>query len=366
MLREALDNASNQQSSFNMESLVEELLSSELLAQLDSDVVDTNPGPKSEWSISTSRANAQKKAKTSHKQERIVLGDVRQRQLMTTQPDRTQTEQLDPWTQLSSIAEYISKLLRCPASALLSTFHSPDHPTTFHAVASYIQSMAPSKLTEEEVDQCLISISEIMSSEDDADELDAQWARKCIHVTDGRLSDTIDLYELLMSLEELGPINHLPAPARISTTSLSSPSSLPSTSTSPQQRGNGPRRKKFKYPAPKSENVSEWQVVKKRVPKVSALHPHAEFIPSYRNLKAVPAWTLKQATDDVKTNREIEQGWADRRIEALRKASQHWQRSQGGYGHQVAGYYAEEANKYLRESRMAAVEAARALVVRNR
>lgn len=365
VLQEALDNASSQQPTLHMEAIVEELLSSELLAQLDSEALDSENSPSG---TKPERATAipRKKGKAARKQESIILGDVRQRQLATKSSDRNQTEQVDPWTQLSSIAEYLSTLLRCSVPSLLSTFHSPDHPTAFHAVAAYLESMPPSKITEEEVDHLLISMSEMMANEEEEEEWDAQWARKCIHATNARLSDAIDLYEVLMKLEELGPIQHLPAPDQSPTTSVI-PSPKPWSTTKIQAKiENRPRANKFKYPAPKPENKTDWQVVKKRVPKASPLHPHAEFIPSYRNFKAVPAWTVREATDDVQKNRAIEQSWYDKRAEALRKASQHWQRSQGGYGHQIAGYYAEEANKYLRESRVAAVEAARALVVRNR
>lgn len=54
------------------------------------------------------------------------------------------------------------------------------------------------------------------------------------------------------------------------------------------------------------------------------------------------------------------------RLQALRKASRHWQQSRNGYGGQVAAYYADEARKYLDESREAAMNAARAMVAQNR
>jgi DNA-nicking Smr family endonuclease len=88
----------------------------------------------------------------------------------------------------------------------------------------------------------------------------------------------------------------------------------------------------------------------------------------FQQVESLPtAWTVQeQATDDIVQNRAIEQNWRDKRVEALRKASQHWQRHQDGYGRQVAGYYAEEASRCLAESREAAVEVARAMVVQNR
>jgi len=97
-------------------------------------------------------------------------------------------------------------------------------------------------------------------------------------------------------------------------------------------------------------------VVGKRQPKP----PRVESIPTV-------AWTVQeQALDDIVENRAIEQNWRDKRVEALRKASQHWQRHQDGYGRQVASYYAEEASRCLAESREAAIEVARAMVVQNR
>lgn len=354
-----------------MESLVEELLSIELLETLEQDlsiegeVSTTKP---EEWQTATS---SKKRAKRKIKPEgdKILMGDIRQRQLSKSSPDdKGRQDVLDPWTQLTSLANYLSTIFpSTPSSTFLSAFHSPAHSTPFHALTAYINSHNNSDKTEEETDASLITVVEVMSSNNHSEEIDASWARKCVQATTC-LEDAIDLYLLLKELETFVPISHAPPPTTSSTsthTIISSPTTRPPSAA--VQTLSGPRPSKSKTTPSTRPTFVEWQVVEARKPKPRQLHPLAEYIPAYSNLKAVPAWTLpKQAVDDVSNNRAIEQDWRERRVEALRKASQHWQKSQDGFGRQVAGYYAEEANKYLRESREAAFKAARALVITNK
>ena len=361
VLQDAVD---NQNATFNMEEVVESLLASELLARPDSEITD-NTSSKLKGD-STFAATRKKKPKPKKKPERIILGDTRPRQ-MAPPSERYRKGQLDPWTQLASIAEYLSTLLPCPASGFLSAFHSPNHPTAFHAVVAYIDSSLPSNLSEETVDHRLISMSEVMSTGADEEEWDAQLARKCIHVTGARLSDAIDLYNLLMDLKEICPVNHLPAPIRIPSGSTPRTTAFPNSPKSPRPRGElKPHPQISTYPSSKPDNASEWQVVKRRAPKSSKFPPPAEVVPENRGPEAVPARETRSIAEFITEKRNEEQGWQEKRRGALQKAAQHWQRSRGAFGSQVAAYYAEEAGKYLIESRAAAVEAARALVVRNR
>ncbi|KAG9057581.1 hypothetical protein FS842_005542 [Serendipita sp. 407] len=344
LLQDAIEDASNEGGIVEMEKIVEELLSAELLTDQDEFILDSpTVGSQPE-----TRGKAAKRKKT--KVQKIIIGDVRQRPLSSSPNQVVASDRIDPWTQLSSLADYLSTLLPTSSSTLLSLFHSPDYPTTFAALSSYLDSLPACKCSEEELDTALISMNDILG----ADDFNAQWAEKCLRSTDCRVSDALDLYVALQRLDESGPITHAKAPSiKSEGKSISSPfnASHPNTPSDPKRSFSTPLSPTTAKRRSSKPNPEGWQVVDRQSPRTPNAHPHADYIPAYRNLKV---------------NRAIEESWRERRIEALRKASHHWQRSQDGHGRQIAAYYADEANKYLKESREAAVEAARALVVRNR
>jgi DNA-nicking Smr family endonuclease len=340
-LLEAVDNASSQDGTLSMQSLIEDLLSCELLCSGSPSIDDEE-----KWDTVPAQKPNKKKGKRAAKPQKLVIGDVRHRQLMKSpsQGPITPSNHVDPWNRLSSLAEYISTLIPIESSKLLSSFHSPEYPTAFHALASQISAITVPQRLEEDIDSELILMIEFMSGGEDTEDIDAAWARKCVQVTKGKLEDAMDLYDISKEIKQQVPIVHL-KPPDISRTknpvSVSASSRPPPTPRSPAINSRSPT---VKSPRAPQVNVSEWRVVEKRRPKSSQLLP--------------------EAFDEVEQNRAIEQNWRDRRVEALRKASQHWQRGQDG--RQIAGYYAEEANRYLAESRAAAVEVARAMVVQNR
>ncbi|CCA77899.1 hypothetical protein PIIN_00543 [Serendipita indica DSM 11827] len=355
-LQEVIEDAVSQYGGLDMAKLVEELLTRETLETIGlPESPQEQPWPKTK-----------KKQKKNKGVSKLVFGDVRHRQTSSKECP----EVIDPWSQLSSLADYLSTLLTgTTASSFSSRFHSDKYPTVLEAVLAYLNDLPPSDKSTEEVDEGLIAIIDALPR-DDSDEVNAQWARRCVEATD-RLEHAVCLYELLQDLSKNAPIKHLQAPA-IHPPAISSP--LPSSSSGSSA---APTRQISNFTQPTAPSKprkpmaasSAWRVVEKREPKQVQPHPHAEFIPAYRNLKLVPVSSLPKDPSDenmVLKNRTIEQAWRDKRVEALRKASQHWQRSQDGLGRQVAAYYADEANKFLRESREAALEAARALVVSNR
>lgn len=363
VLQDAVDNASLQDETVDMQSIVEELLSAELLSSPDSDLFDEG-----NWEAAPIEKTSKKKGKQAAKPRKIIMGDVRQRQLMESPSQRLALgDQIDPWSQLSSLAEYISTLVPIPAARLLSSFHSPDYPTAFDALAAQMNSVKLSPRSEDDIDADLIAMTEMMAGSGGADEIDAQWARKCIQVTNGRIADAMDLYGILKEIKQLAPISHL-KPPDLSRNDKPVPISSPTrSSTVPRYPAVKIHPTKPPPISPSTPSSSEWHMVEKRPPKAPQHHPHAEFIPAYRNMKTFHAATVPQRTiDEVTQKRAIEQSFRDKRAEALRKASQHWQRGQDGYARQVAGFYADEANRYLAESRDAAIELARAVVVRNR
>ncbi|KAG8817106.1 hypothetical protein FRC17_000049 [Serendipita sp. 399] len=356
LLQDALETSSNESEVVEMEKIVEDLLSAEIL-------IEEDEGPLSPGLQLDGRNKPTKQPKP--KPQKIVIGDVRQRQVALSSNKTGTSTRIDPWTHLSSLADYISTLISTSPSILLSLFHSPDYPSTFSALSSHLNSLSASKRTEEDLSTALVAMKEVLAAED----FNMQWARTCLIVTDAQIAESLDLYMVLKRLEQGGPIAH----AKPSSINEKSPTFTPIQRHSPIISTAEPRSPLTPFPSSAAKRRSSkydpegWQTVDRQSPRSSKAHPHAEYIPAYRNLKAVPAWTVQEGDiDEVAKNRAVEQSWRERRAEALRKAGHHWQRSQDGHGRQIAAYYADEANKYLRESREAAVEAARALVVRNR
>lgn len=363
LIQDAIENGSKGET-IDMEALVEELLSSELAMSLQNAGGSKSEAPQSSWEIVAKKKTSQK---AKRKEEKVILGDIRQRQqIMTAKGKQVDVGETHPWSQLVSLADYLSMLLPpTSANVFLSAFHSPEYPSPFHALSAHLNSQT-NKRPEEAVDVDLIAMKELITGdlENDGD-FDAVWARKCIQATGGRLGDAMDLFKLLKDLENpQGPITHLPAPL-ITSGKRITPSATPTTSLNSPIRSNSVPKVKSSPP----QDSNTWQVVEKRQPKAQLLPPHAEFIPAYRQFKAVPTWIVDRdyaKQDDVRKHRDVEQEWRDKRVEALKEASRHWQKSHDGYSRQIAAYYSNKANEYLGQSRAAAMEAARALIVKNR
>lgn len=358
-LQEAIDCANARDGPIDMEYVVQELLSSELLSTA------SNSGDQ-EWKAELSSTSVRKKKeKQAVKPIKIVLGDVRHRKLGTqAKPTTPSPDQVDPWSQLASLAEYLSTLLPIPYTTILSSFHSPDFATAFDALAFQIDRLPRSVLSENQIDSDLIRMVEIINDGNDTG-VDAQWARKCLQATKGRMENALDLYKILLEIKELSPIVHLKPPG---IANGSTPKLVPhSPRADPVVRPPTVHVSTENARRPKQRLDTEWKVVERRRPKSPQPQSHEEFIPAHQIFKRPPSETIqKRQFDVVEQNRAIEQSWRDKRAEALRKASQQWQKGQDKFGKQVASYYADEASKYLQESKVAAMEVARAMVVRNR
>jgi len=383
-----------QTESLNMELLVEDLLSQELLAAFEQENIESPVTVETEWQAATKRKSM--KGKKSAKAKPVPLIDMRQRQHQTPRlasPRLTTTQgDMDPWSHLVSLASYLSDLLPPhSASEFLSAFHSPQHTTPYDALISFLNSIKPIKREELDIDNDLITLMGLCVGDDqDEDSFDAVLARKCVLATEGRIEDALDLFTLVQNIELSSPIVHLPAPTL---------QNDPLTTKSPTS----PTKGKPKLPTPTKQTTSNqstqrgtfaqaaansWTYIEKRKPTAVQPHPHVAFIPSYqhkRDHRVIATETPEkniEVANQVRRHRAVEESWQIRRTEvmlllvplsyiltslqALRKASRHWQQSRNGYGGQVAAYYAEEARKYLDESRGAAMNAARAVVAQNR
>jgi hypothetical protein len=332
ILQDIIRNSPKYDGCIDMEAIVEEILSRELKASVRENYM--NEGPASSLpelrEIAIERKKKGRKKKTSNVAERIVIGDVLHRQMVPVKKGQVIQERVDPWSQLASLAEYLSTILPAPAETFLSLFHSPQHATAFQAICAYIDTLQGYQISETDLDSKLSLLIEILAVESEQ-QLQLDWARRCLRATQGKIAEALDLYRVLEEVERSAPIIH--------------------------QGSSSTLDEKINTFTPKSPTTKS-----KGRPETTV---HADHIPKYRGSGSV-AIRPSSSLNDVAMHRAVEQEWRDKRAEALRKASQHWQRSQNGYGRQIAAFYAEEANKYLQQGRKAAIEAARALVIQNR
>ena len=314
----------------DMQRLVEDLLSQEWLVAFEQENVEPQGRVEEEWQEVTKKKFI--KGKKAARAKAIPLIDIRQRQHQplpgaSTSPTTTQRD-TDPWSELVSLASYLSDLLPPhSASEFLSAFHSPQHATPYDALASFLSSMKPGKREETAVDNDLITLMTLCVGDDQDEEgFDAILARKCVLATEGRIEDAFDLFKLMQSLEFSGPIVHLPTPTLstrrndplttkppASPTRVKSKSSIPTKRTAARQ---STQRVSSAQPAPNS-----WTYVEKRKPTALQPHPHVAYIPSYQHKgyhRVIATETPEksvEAANQVRRHRAVEESWQMRRAE---------------------------------------------------
>ncbi|CAG8668686.1 4115_t:CDS:2 [Acaulospora colombiana] len=360
-LQEIIRNSPEYNESIDMEAIVEEILSRELKESLQESYMNegspsTQPDSRE---IALERKKKGRKRKSANVVERIVIGDVRHRQVAQAKKHQATEERIDPWSQLASLAEYLSTILSSSPQTFLSLFHSPQHATPFQALCAHIDTLQAFQISETDMESKLSLLFDILAVESDQQQLELEWAQRCLRATEGKILEAIDLYRVLEGLEQSSPIVHQELPSPLD-------EKLSTTTGRPTKTVLDIRPRAIPHPrsetwygneggAQRRSRTGEWSFSR------------ANRVPTYHGRQALPAWTTSgSSVNDVAMHRAVEQEWREKRAEALRKASQHWQRSQNGYGRQVAAFYAEEAKKYLQQSRGAAIEAARALVIQNR
>jgi hypothetical protein len=316
--------------SLNMQRLVEDLLSQDLLATYEQENLESPGTVEKEWQGVTKKSSM--KGKKAAKAKAVPLIDIRQRQhqsppgapanLTTTRGDT------DPWSHLVSLASYLSDLLPPhSASEFLSAFHSPQHATPYDALTSFLNSIKPGKRDEITVDNDLIALMTLcVGNDQDEDHFDAILGRKCILATEGRIADALDLFTLVQEMEFSGPIVHLPAPtlstrqddllttrppASPTKGKSKSPVSIPSKQATIRQTT---QRKTFAQAA-----TDSWTSVEKRKPTAVQPYPHAAFIPSYKHdHRFITTETFEKSTEaanQVRLQKAVEESWQVRRAE---------------------------------------------------
>ncbi|KZT70763.1 hypothetical protein DAEQUDRAFT_724889 [Daedalea quercina L-15889] len=404
-LRSVLSNADNTES-LDMESVVEGLLSSEFVRELEErglDGLDDEEVDEEDWMIADGKRKKScppqtKAARRSKKRgTTFTLVDIRQKQHERPSLTSPRAAPLDPWTQLSSVASYLSALLPSyPASHFQSAFHSPQHSSPAKALRAVLRDMESSSSTSSsdlESDlhtrhtSMLFSMFDILRASPEYSELDAeerdqimedgQLALKATHSQPDR---AIDLVWLLRDLErdstsgeyDLG-VYHSPAPARpppapnvASTARTKLPAGPPPVAPPPRERDSSPVNHVVKRSSTPSPNA--WKTIPQRQP--PGPHPLAASIPAYRKkVRGSGNGLGKGGKGDVG---ELSAKWnhsrrvhelMKQRQEMLRQAGRAWQqgnmKTRGG---EVAFYYAERARELQQQARQEQLDAAREMV----
>lgn len=338
----------------DMESIVEDILSSEFVKDLEERGLEDEVAPEPEWE--TTQPSKKKKKQNKWKGGKTVtLVDVRQKQhIQTSAAPRASGP--DPWTQLSSVAAHLETLLPShSASYFQSLFHSPDYSSPSDALRSAFSSMAVSPSTSElqpEETQPLFVMFDVIrespayTSLDDVDQRrmldDAQLA---LRATQGNADAALDIVWLLRDLDS-GDVNwavyHSPVPATPIFSSNGSnmksmhavrPPIMPPAAQPPRLKA----RPAATSLAPRLPPPNAWKTVP--VPHKRGPNPHADFIPAYQENKASPrTFGVRQASE----HRSRANEFLEERRQVLREASRAWQRGNtGNRGGEVALYFAE-------------------------
>ncbi|PCH44424.1 hypothetical protein WOLCODRAFT_139001 [Wolfiporia cocos MD-104 SS10] len=374
-------------SDLDMESVVEGLLSSEYVRELEErgldglDDVEGSAKHDADWlTVDAKKRATTKSAKKSKKwATTITIVDIRQKQHeRPIEPPRSSAP--DPWTQLSSVASYLATIVstRSP-SYFLSFFHSPEHSTPAKALRAALRSLSTSSHHDEEEipsdeTAMLFNMFDVLRATPAFADLDAEErdqlmadAHLALRATCGQPDEAIDIVWLLRDLDsdfksgvlEWG-VYHAHAPSRRARVNLP-------TGPPPVQPPPPPVRSLAPPDRPRSKQPLQnaWTTVPQR--QRQGPHPLAESIPAYRRKvrsggnglgKGGKGDVGELATHKMRVNELMAQ-----RHEALREAGRAWQR--GGSkarGGEVAFYYAERARELQQQARIEQLDAAREMV----
>ncbi|KIK97349.1 hypothetical protein PAXRUDRAFT_825028 [Paxillus rubicundulus Ve08.2h10] len=334
-LRRALNGAGTRdEGDFDMEAVVEALLTNEYIRELEERGLrglDDNESPlpstdESAWKRveARKRAGSVNEKATKKKNTRgktISLVDIRQKQHISpssaSRPLATPAP--DPWTQLSSLSEHLATLLPPhPASFFQSHFHSPNYSSPAKALRAALSSISGALGTplSDRPTSTLFAMLDVIRTSPTYTSLDAEQRstlysdiQLALSATQDRGDDAIDVVWLLLELDldlESGSlamgVYHVRSPMSQSSllssawvSPVASPTSpkdwvgngsvkLPSGPPSPQSPPTSKRKVSFSSVSPTTTkpNPFEWQTVPQKPPS-NGVHPLALHIPAYNN-----------------------------------------------------------------------------------
>lgn len=412
-LKRALSQAgAGDEGNVDMESVVESLLTKEFIRELEERGLDGlgDAEPRSPetfdndlWKrVETKKrpplVNGKATKKKNARGKTITLVDIRQKQHLPS-PALAAPSAADPWTQLSSVSDYLATLLPShPASFFQSHFHSPNYTSPANALRAALSSIAGTQSKSPSDTTTLFNMLDVLRDSPTYTPLDPE--RRSTLYADAELAlcatgycadDAIDIVWLLLELEldlESGTlamgVYHVPqsplSPNRSSAWVSTSPTSPPLSSTSRDRSGSASRARSQLpsgpppvQPPPTSKRKSisspgtspikdepchfQWQTVPQKPPK--GPHPLALHIPAYdsanqsRRLAGVSRargtgnGVGKGGKGDVGelTRPDLKQRMVasmKKRDELLREASKAWSRGNSRTrGGEVALYFAE-------------------------
>ncbi|GBE86622.1 hypothetical protein SCP_0905010 [Sparassis crispa] len=331
----------------------------------------------------------------------FTIIDIRQKQHTRATPSEVRIAGADPWTQVSSVASYLSTLLpEYSASYFQSIFHAPEHPTPAKALRAALLSMSsapsnPRSLVElsSENTSHLFSMLGLLSASPIYATLNAEERSQlafdvelALRATHGQPDPAIDLVWLLRDLESdsvsgemTWGVYHAPVPPPSSSSSSSlihPPRGTPKLPTGPppvQAPPSPPSSSRFSHYTPPANT---WKTVPQRTPTSHEPHPLVSFIPAYapspgkRKVRGGGNGLGKGGKGDVgelrgsmARHRGRAMDLMERRREALRQAGMAWQRGNARtHGGEVALFFAERARKLQQEAREEQMDAVREMV----
>ncbi|KAF9564232.1 hypothetical protein CPC08DRAFT_721095 [Agrocybe pediades] len=338
------------------------------------------------------------KKKSQARPQKIALADIRQQHHILPKKNGLNTKDpppvADPWTQLSSLSEYVSSLVpQQPSSFFQSFFHSPKYSNSYEALRAALTSLCKAEAKEDHHIEVLYNLLDVIMPEyEDSDIVqrnklisDVQLA---VQITEGNGDEALDLVNVLRDLDsnaELG-VYHLQPKRKAdnqASPSLAQRSRLP---TGPPPIEPPPPSKVKQKSAQQSTTRSkpspfQWQAVPERKPPPRGPHPLAHHIPAYardvNGMKTARAAGIRGGKAGAGAGAS---GWSGstefrrrmaetmrKRNEALREASRMWQRGNSKRrGGEVAFYFAERAREFQELARQEALNAARVMVQEKR
>ncbi|KZP13206.1 hypothetical protein FIBSPDRAFT_798033 [Athelia psychrophila] len=385
-LEEALNKAGGDGDDVDMESVIDALLTSEYVRELEERGTDGLDGELSS-SISWETVQAPKKKVSKRKAARgqtISIVDIRQKQHT---PRTNSLSVPDPWTQLTSLSSHVASFLPpLEPSFFLSYFHNPDYTSPSAALRGALNAVIDTNPKSAESDtSVLFSVLDILRSNPQyytlppyAQHQLVSDAQLTLAATVGRGEDALDLVWLLNELDDDGVTNlergvyHVTPKSPTSATWSTSPTwsappspmivmsddgpSSPISPTSPAILK--PKSKKAKSIA----TTSQWQDVPVRKPPKS--YPHSSFIPAR---PSAPAWRPQVGGNALGQGGKGDVGelaqQARERNAFLRQAADAWKKGgKKNHGGEVAAYYADQAREIQETLKKGQLERARAMV----
>ncbi|TFK90135.1 hypothetical protein K466DRAFT_651704 [Polyporus arcularius HHB13444] len=385
----------------DMEALVEEILTSEYVRELEerglSESESMEMGYEPAWEVVEKKKGVQKQKKPTKKGTTIKLVDVRQQHHARPAASNSRPGMPDPWTQLASVASHLATLIPSHSPSFFqSVFHSPQYPTPAHALRAALTEIArkTSNATDEVTEgegPLLFSMFEVLTTSsiyadlnvEERDQLleDALFA---LRATGGNPNTALDVVQLLVELDVdfsskqyAWGVYHQKAPQSKTNTNL--PSGPPPIPPPPNTA-----RRTHTIPSPAKEKPSAspnaWQTVPIK-PGPDGPHPLSGVIRAYNNPVSTSRkvkgsgngqgkggkWDVGELHASFRSHRTRTWELLEQRRAALREAGKAWQSGHSkNHGGEIAFYFAERARELQQQAQSQQLDSARDMVMRTR